>query len=242
MLRGQTTMPTLNQAALPLDLFWTQGDLVHEVGTLAGKAAWATGAHSVVSDDPTLRDFLTFTFVASGNDALVTVDLAADKSALLPVGKYEYRVKSAAGLTYCEGVVHIFAGANDVPIQTINPTLITPADVFEWMDGSKNIAAISDDNIALMQKVVSAVIARISRGWEAPTSLPDDDWKLAHVMQSARIWKRKSSPEGVIDNSAFGAIRVTRIDADIADFLNDFKKAPFPSSEPGIVPSIAPLR
>lgn len=223
-------MPTLSQAALPLDLFWTQGDLVHEQGTLVGKAAWVAGAHSVTSDTPTIQDFLQVTLTASGADALIVIDLAADKSALLPVGEYEYRVRSAAGLTLIVGRILVFDGAADVPVQTVNSTLIVPADVFEWM----GTPSVDEEQTVLMQKVVSAVIARISRGWEAPTFEPDDDWVLAHIMQSARIWKRKSSPEGIIDNSEFGAIRVTRIDADIADMLVDFAKGPWPASTPAI--------
>jgi hypothetical protein len=46
-------------------------------------------------------------------------------------------------------------------------------------------------------------------------------------MQCARIWKRKQSPEGIIANDQFGTVRVTRIDADIADMLVDFSRGPW---------------
>lgn len=215
-------MPTLSQAAYPLTLNWTQGDPVHLEGVLPGKAAFA-GAATVQSETPTIQDHMTVTLVADNADALITIDLAAGFSALLTAGEYEYEVHSAAGVTLIEGPIFILEGAGSATSPGPNMTLITAQDVFDWMSTPK----VDDSMLALMTKVVRAVIVRISRGWEAPELGQDDDWILAHIMQSARIWKRKVSPEGVIANDQFGAIRVTRIDSDIADMLVDFAKAPF---------------
>lgn len=217
-------MTTLSQAALSLDLDWTQGNLVDLQGVLVGRAALAAlGPWTVVSDTPTIQDFMTVTLVADNADALINVDLPQVKSELLPTGEYEYRVDTLAGITLLQGRIVILAGAATATNPPPNMDLITAQDVFEWM----GTPSVTDNKLAQMNKVVRGVIARISRGWESPGFGVDDDWKLAHIMQSARIWKRGSSPEGVIANDQFGTVRVTRIDADIADMLVDFAKAPF---------------
>lgn len=215
-------MPTLSQTAYPLTLNWTQGDPVHLEGVLPGKAAFA-GLVTVQSETPTIQDHMTVTLVADNADALITIDMTAAFSALLTAGEYEYEVHSATGVTLIEGPIFILAGAGAATSPGPNMSLIGPQDVFDWMA----TPSVTDVMTTQMTKVVRAVIVRIARGWEAPELGQDDDWILAHIMQAARIWKRKVSPEGVIANDQFGAIRVTRIDSDIADMLVDFAKAPF---------------
>lgn len=215
-------MPTLSQTALPLTIAWTRGDPVHLTGVLVGKAGLA-GPVTVESETQTIQDHMAITLVADNADALVTIDLAQTFSDLLTAGEYEFRAMSATGVTLIEGTIRILSGADTTAVSAPNLTLIEAQDVFDWMGTPQ----VTDLQQAQMTKVVKAVITRISRGWDAPEIGEDDDWKLAHIMQSARVWKRKVSPEGVIANDQFGAIRVTRIDADIADMLIDFAKAPF---------------
>jgi hypothetical protein len=64
-------------------------------------------------------------------------------------------------------------------------------------------------------------VANIARTHTAP-DFEEPDYDLGITMQCARVWKRKSSPEGVIANSEFGAIRVTRLDPDIERVLDPF--------------------
>jgi len=93
-------------------------------------------------------------------------------------------------------------------------------DVFKWMGTPSTTPAA----IESMTKVVDAVYANVARTHTMPVvdADPNADWDLAITMQSARLWKRKSSPEGVIANSEFGAIRVTRLDPDIERMLDPF--------------------
>jgi len=98
--------------------------------------------------------------------------------------------------------------------------MVDAAAVFAWMGTTTPSQAALDS----MQGVVDAVAASLARTYTSPTATPGDvaDWDLAVTMQSARLWKRKSSPEGVIANSEFGAIRVTRFDRDIEQMLDPF--------------------
>lgn len=99
--------------------------------------------------------------------------------------------------------------------------MITGDDVFAWL----GTPAPSVEARASMDIVVAAVTANIDRNHDAPIDPASiADWDLACVMQSARIWKRKSSPEGVIASDEFGVIRVTRIDADVAQMLDPFRQ------------------
>lgn len=96
--------------------------------------------------------------------------------------------------------------------------MIVAADVFEWL----GVTVPKAEAVTLMGKVVAGVVAHVTRTHTAPLT-GTADWDLALTMQAGRIWKRKDSPEGVLAFGADGsAIRVTRIDADIADMLTPF--------------------
>jgi hypothetical protein len=95
--------------------------------------------------------------------------------------------------------------------------MVDPAAVFAWM----GTPAPTDAAMESMVGVVDAVIFNIARTHTVPDPA-DPDYDLGIIMQCARLWKRKSSPEGVIANSEFGAIRVTRLDPDIERMLDPF--------------------
>lgn len=48
-------------------------------------------------------------------------------------------------------------------------------------------------------------------GWPAPP----DEVVQATLIQAARLWKRKDSPEGVMASAEWGAVRVSRVDPDV---------------------------
>jgi len=94
---------------------------------------------------------------------------------------------------------------------------ITSDDVFSWM-GTPTVTEAATES---MTKVVDAISANIAKTHTEP-EFEDPDYDLGITMQCARVWKRKSSPEGVIANSEFGAIRVTRLDPDIERMLDPY--------------------
>lgn len=66
----------------------------------------------------------------------------------------------------------------------------------------------------------STVRVTATWGWAAaPPSI-----EQACLLLAARIYRRRQSPEGVIGFGEFGAVRLTRQDADVADLLMPYKK------------------
>jgi hypothetical protein len=97
---------------------------------------------------------------------------------------------------------------------------ITTTDVADWLE----LGTLTGPKLALMQRVVDAVVVHVRKHYVDPTSLTppesDADWKLAQTMTAARYWKRKTSPEGVIGFDDLGPIRITRLDADVEKLLD----------------------
>jgi hypothetical protein len=91
--------------------------------------------------------------------------------------------------------------------------------VFAWM--GTPATSVTPAALESMTKVVDAVVSNAAKTHTEP-DFDDPDYDLAITMQCARLWKRKSSPEGVISNSEFGAIRVTRFDSDIERLLDPY--------------------
>lgn len=63
---------------------------------------------------------------------------------------------------------------------------------------------------------------KITAQWGYPAIPPDI--RQACVMQSARVFKRRESPHGLLGNSDFGVVRITgRLDPDVEQLLEPFK-------------------
>lgn len=93
---------------------------------------------------------------------------------------------------------------------------VTAAQVATW--GKFTLPSDGSDERALLDLVVSAVVEHISEFYcvEAPFSPAQ---QIAALMQSARVWRRRDTPEGVVAFDELGAIRVTRLDPDVAALL-----------------------
>lgn len=100
--------------------------------------------------------------------------------------------------------------------------MATAAEVFNWLA----VSAPHADDLAQMDLVLAAVEAHVAQGHTRPiTAAPD--YELAVVMQSARVYKRRNSPEGVVSFGEDGAIRVSSIDRDVAALLAPFRSWAF---------------
>lgn len=66
---------------------------------------------------------------------------------------------------------------------------------------------------------------RVTAKWGWP-SVPDPIASAA-LIQTIRLWKRKDSPEGVLGSAEWGAIRVSRIDPDVAALIGPYRKVGF---------------
>lgn len=89
------------------------------------------------------------------------------------------------------------------------------------------ITAGGEDVDELLERVLTAVVAHATRTLAAP-AVDDEDgivlWEQALYMQAARIWKRRDTPEGVINWGPDGVVRVNRFDADVVELLEPFRK------------------
>jgi len=63
--------------------------------------------------------------------------------------------------------------------------------------------------------------ARVTAVWGWPASHPEEV-EQANLLQAARLYRRKDSPEGVTGNAEFGLARVSRMDPDVAALLRPF--------------------
>jgi len=94
----------------------------------------------------------------------------------------------------------------------------TVDDVAAWAGISQRSTTVDDLLTQCLDATVAAVGARLGP-WA-----PITDWSptvyQAVLMQSARLYKRRSSPEGVAGFGDLGIVRVTTFDPDIEAMLN----------------------
>ena len=91
---------------------------------------------------------------------------------------------------------------------------VTAADVAAW----GRFDTPTGDELTLIDNVIAAVTVYLSRHYviDDPTTAAQD---LAITMQTARLWKRRDTPEG---RDAFGgefAVTVSGVDGDVSDLL-----------------------
>jgi len=91
---------------------------------------------------------------------------------------------------------------------------VTAATVATW---SKFPTPLGDD-LTLLELVVAAVTAHIEDNYTVNDPLTEPQ-ELAVIMQAARVWRRRDTPEGVIAFDELGAVRVSRLDPDVAEML-----------------------
>lgn len=87
---------------------------------------------------------------------------------------------------------------------------VTAANVALW--GKFTLPAA--DELALLDRVIAAVTEHIYEHYRVSNPMTDTQ-ELAIILQSARLWKRRDTPEGVIAFDELGAVRVSRLDPDV---------------------------
>lgn len=93
---------------------------------------------------------------------------------------------------------------------------VTAAAVAGWGKFPQVLA--DEDAVVLLDLVVAAVTAHIIKNYQVSDPMTDTD-ELAVIMQCSRIWRRRDTPEGVIAFDELGAVRVSRLDPDVAEML-----------------------
>lgn len=96
---------------------------------------------------------------------------------------------------------------------------VTAEDAAEW-------AKVVDDDRELFDRVFAAVVGRITSVYALPAAPTDEqtaDWDMAILLASARLWKRRLTPEGLIDTPLGGVIRIGGFDRDEQALLAQFE-------------------
>lgn len=120
-------------------------------------------------------------------------------------------ISSTSGLLVAEG----YAGFTGNPAPS-------------WTDVTNDCALVPDNALALgwpitqLRRSIGFLVdpyiqVRVTAKWGWP-AVPDEI-TMATLIQAARLFRRKDSPEGVLGNSEWGALRVSRVDPDVAALI-----------------------
>jgi hypothetical protein len=176
-----------------------------------------------------LKDALGITDTARDdllNQALVTASRSADAH----TGRRFYADTSASTRTWpargrvardADGellLVDDIASTTDLVVETGDGTTWTAASGY-WTDPD-NALALGRPITGIRLNTEARGRVRVTARWGWP-AVPDQVVQ-ATLMQAARLFKRKDSPEGVMGSAEWGPIRVSRIDPDVKALLASF--------------------
>lgn len=91
---------------------------------------------------------------------------------------------------------------------------VTAATVASW----GKFPAPTGAELELLERVVAAVTEHVEGGYEVSDPLTESE-ELAIIMQCSRLWRRRDTPEGVAAFADVAAIRLGRLDPDVANML-----------------------
>lgn len=78
----------------------------------------------------------------------------------------------------------------------------------------------------LFAKVLAAVVEHVTANYvvDADPANWTDDQDIAVMMQTTRLWKRRDTPEGLLEFDELGAVRVSSIDGDVEKLLSPIQR------------------
>lgn len=101
----------------------------------------------------------------------------------------------------------------------------TPAELAAWLDIPTTPPLSAEKTVQLQLCIDTAVDDIDERCW-LPSPWPTKV-KTAVLMQAARYYKRKGSPEGVAGFNDFGVVRVSTLDPDVEKLVGRYLKVEF---------------
>ena len=128
-------------------------------------------------------------------------------------------IGSTTGLVVAEGYT---------PWNGVGATTFTPV--------TNDITLMPDNALAIgrpitaLRRAIGTIVdpyiqLRVTALWGWP-QVPDEVVQATYI-QAMRLYRRKDSPEGVLGNSEWGALRVSRVDPDVQALLDPFRVAGF---------------
>lgn len=94
------------------------------------------------------------------------------------------------------------------------PLAITASAVSQW----GKFTLPTEGELALLERVITAVVDHIETYFIVSDPLSDAQ-EQAVLMQSARLWRRRESLDGIAAVNDFGPLRVSSIDPDVRTLL-----------------------
>lgn len=96
---------------------------------------------------------------------------------------------------------------------------VTVADVVLWGNLPTPTPASAEET--LLTKVLAAVVAHVQSYYEVAADPADwsQDIDVAVMLQTVRLWKRRQTPEGLLEFDELGAVRVSSLDGDVEKLL-----------------------
>lgn len=105
-----------------------------------------------------------------------------------------------------------------------------------WTPTSADLTLLPDNALALglpitaLQRTIGTIVdpyvqVQVTALWGWP-AVPDEI-NLATLLQAARLYRRKDSPEGILGNTDFGTMRVAGMDRDVQALCDPYRKAGF---------------
>lgn len=78
----------------------------------------------------------------------------------------------------------------------------------------------------LLGKVLDAVVAHVTANYvvDADPAEWTDDQDIAVMMATVRLWKRRDTPEGLLEFDELGAVRVSSVDGDVEKLLSPIQR------------------
>lgn len=94
-------------------------------------------------------------------------------------------------------------------------------------DARLYIGEVADDQMSVLVECFEAALERVEYHVDADLIETDEEYndivpytvRMAVLLQAARWFRRRLSPEGVAGFGEFGAVRVSRLDPDILDAI-----------------------
>lgn len=115
-------------------------------------------------------------------------------------------------------------------------TSFTGVGAGTFTDVTNDVVLMPDNAIALgrpitaVRRAIGTIVdpyiqVKVTALWGWPV-IPDEI-TTACLIQAMRLYRRKDSPEGVLGNSEWGALRVSRVDPDVMALLDPYVKGGF---------------
>jgi hypothetical protein len=177
----------------------------------------------------------TGTAIGTDRDALLNLALAAASQAIDDFTGRRFDADATATARVYRTAGRVRRGRDGALLLIDDVSSLTGLQIEVGYSGSYSVATdfeTAPDNALVRNRPITGLLrpasswptalgrVRVTAKWGWP-SVPDVV-EQACVLQAARLYRRKDSPEGVVGNAEWGTLRVSRVDPDVQALLAPF--------------------